>query len=96
MVFLSPRLSKNEQEQLKNYFNFILESFRNELDSEFLTTYKYSNASYTRKFLGLTQVRKLIETFPFNLSKDKRTKLAQIIAKKNIKDLMQFLLKLKS
>jgi len=63
-LFLQPTLSLGDQELLMEYFNFILEYFRNMLDSEFLTTYKYSNADYTRKYLGLRQVRKIIKTFP--------------------------------
>ena len=63
-IFLEPKISINDQILLKDYFNFLLEHFRRELDSEFLTTYKYSSAKYTRKYLGLTQVRRLIETFP--------------------------------
>jgi hypothetical protein len=60
-IFLEPEILKSDQIILKEYFNFILEHFRKELDSEFLTTYKYSNAEYTRKYLGLTQVRNIIE-----------------------------------
>jgi len=46
-------------------FNTILEHLRGNTDSEFLTTYKYTGtAEYTRKFLGLTQVRKIIEIIP--------------------------------
>lgn len=63
-LFLEPILSIEDQNLLKKYFNFVLEHFRKLLDSEFLTTYKYSNAEYTRKYLGLRQVRKLIKTFP--------------------------------
>ncbi|TFF98651.1 MAG: SAM-dependent DNA methyltransferase [Promethearchaeota archaeon] len=63
-VFLEPRLSKENQELLKQYFDLMLEYFREKLDSEFLTTYKYSKAEYTRKYLGLTQTRSLIKTFP--------------------------------
>ena len=62
-VFIKPAINKDDQRLLKYYFNFVLEIFRKKLDSEFLTTYKYSNAEYTRKYLGLTQVRKIIETF---------------------------------
>jgi hypothetical protein len=65
-IFLEPQISADDQVLLKNYFNFVLEYFRKELDSEFLTTYKYSKAEYTRKYLGLTQVRSLIETFPLS------------------------------
>lgn len=63
-IFLEPALSFKQQVLLKEYFNLLLEYFRKTLDSEFLTTYKYSDAEYTRKYLGLTQVRKLIHTFP--------------------------------
>jgi len=63
-IFLEPQISIGDQLLLKDYFNFLLEYFRKELDSEFLTTYKYSSAKYTRKYLGLTQVRRLIETYP--------------------------------
>ncbi|MFX1356391.1 MAG: N-6 DNA methylase [Promethearchaeota archaeon] len=64
-IFFRDQISINNQLLLKNYFNFVLEHFRDKLDSEFLTTYKYSNAIYTRKYLGLTQAKKLIETFPY-------------------------------
>jgi len=65
-IMLEPNILEEDQFLLKDYFNFILEFFREKLDSEFLTTYKYSEAEYTRKYLGLTQVRSIIETFPFN------------------------------
>ena len=58
--------SKNpfHMEELKNYFNLTLESFRNKYDSDFLTTFMYSeNAKYVRKFIGLNYTRKLIQTF---------------------------------
>jgi hypothetical protein len=51
-------------EELKKYFNLTLESFREKYDSDFLTTFMYSeNAEYVRKFIGLTYTRKLIQTF---------------------------------
>ena len=83
-IFFEPKISVNEQTLLKNYFNFVLEVFREKLDSEFLTTYKYSNAEYTRKYLGLTQVRKLIQTYPhINTTQKVKDKLAEIIEKKD-------------
>jgi hypothetical protein len=42
-----------------------LEHFRALTDSEFMTTYKYSESAYTRKYLGLSQAKALIETFPY-------------------------------
>ncbi len=78
-IFLEPELQYKDQILLRNYFNTILEYFRKKLDSEFLTTYKYSNADYTRKFLGLTQVRGLIETFPHELQEEDKEKLISYI-----------------
>ena len=93
-IFLKPELSLTDQVLLKNYFNFILEHFREELDSEFLTTYKYSKAEYTRKYLGLTQVRNLIETFPIiNLDNCNKNKLIEAIEKKDFKLLLTVLKK---
>jgi hypothetical protein len=84
-IFLEPELSLNEQIMLQKYFNFILEYFRNKLDSEFLTTYKYSNADYTRKYLGLTQVKKLIQTFPYmTLNEEFNQKLEDLIEKEDL------------
>ncbi|MFW9988451.1 MAG: N-6 DNA methylase [Candidatus Odinarchaeota archaeon] len=93
-LFLEPTINKEDQILLKNYFNFILEIFRKKLDSEFLTTYKYSNAEYTRKYLGLTQVRSLIETLPIIImnSNDKKI-IKKLIISKNFNDIIQFLKK---
>jgi hypothetical protein len=89
-VFLDPELSRNDQILLKNTFNLILESFREKLDSEFLTTYKYSNAEYTRKYLGLTQTRRLIQTFPFKkLNKEFRNKLIELVKKKDFSGILE-------
>ena len=75
----------------------MLEYFRNELDSEFMTTYKYSEAEYTRKYLGLTQVRKLIETFPIlSLDTSSREKLKELIMEGKSKEIINFLSGLKS
>jgi hypothetical protein len=93
-IFLNPKLSIEDQILLKDYFNFILESYREKLDSEFLTTYKYSKAKYTRKYLGLTQVRKLIETFPIqDLDLVNKKELKSLIKNKDFKGILR---KLKS
>lgn len=93
-IFLEPKISIKDQELLKDYFNFILEHFRKELDSEFLTTYKYSKAKYTRKYLGLTQVRKLIETFPIiNFDDLKETRLIKAVEQKDFRKLLSVLKK---
>ena len=70
----------------------MLEAFREKLDSEFLTTYKYSDAKYTRKYLGLTQVRGLIETFPiFNLNKKNKGELELFIKNREFQDILNFI-----
>ena len=91
-VFFEPKITSDEQKLLKDYFNFILEIFREKLDSEFLTTYKYSDAEYTRKYLGLTQVRKLIQTFPYSkINEDLKEKLNSLIKNKDFKSIVELL-----
>lgn len=93
-IFLEPEISIEDQYLLKDYFNFMLEQFREQLDSEFLTTYKYSKAQYTRKYLGLTQARGLIETFPIlSLEEDSKKMIKALIQTENFRELIQFLKK---
>jgi len=96
-IFIEPPISHSDQILLKIYFNYVMEVFREKLDSEFLTTYKYSNAEYTRKYLGLTQVRKLIETFPiFKIDVENKKNLRELIESKNDQGLFKLLKKLKN
>lgn len=92
-IFLEPKLSSDEQYLLKDYFNAILEYFREKTDSEFLTTYKYSNSIYTRKYLGLSQARKIIKTFPhlkITNNKETKNKIKSLINKQNISKLIDY------
>jgi type I restriction-modification system DNA methylase subunit len=66
-IFFDPPLPNQAQYIIKDYFNKTLEHLRDLTDSEFMTTYKYSNSLYTRKYLGLSIVKKIIETFNFKL-----------------------------
>ncbi|MGC8844195.1 MAG: N-6 DNA methylase, partial [bacterium] len=66
-IFFTPSLSIEDLGLFKDYFNLMLEHLRDITDSEFMTTFKYSTSDYVRKYLGLSQVKKLIETFPLNL-----------------------------
>ena len=90
-IFLEPELKFEDQILLRNYFNTILEYFRVKLDSEFLTTYKYSKADYTRKYLGLTQVRGLIETFPYKLKEDDKELLISYIKNNKIEKIFELI-----
>ncbi|MFX1366016.1 MAG: N-6 DNA methylase [Promethearchaeota archaeon] len=95
-LFLEPAINIEDQILLKNYFNFILEVFRKKLDSEFLTTYKYSDAEYTRKYLGLTQVRSLIKTLPvISMNSNDKKILKELIISENFHGITQFLNKFK-
>jgi len=91
-VFLSPDIPPEYQLILKDYFNLLIEYFREKTDSEFMTTYKYSNSGYTRKYLGLTQARALIETFPIlSLTKEQLKKLLSIIERKDAESLIAYM-----
>ncbi|MFN4319390.1 MAG: N-6 DNA methylase [Aquificaceae bacterium] len=91
-IFILPELKEEDLDLLKDYFNFVLEYLRNETDSEFLTTYKYSNSSYTRKYLGLTQVKKLLDTAPIHLmSKEEKRELRIFIDEKDINAIKKLL-----
>ncbi|OQA31042.1 MAG: N-6 DNA Methylase [archaeon ADurb.Bin336] len=63
-LFIKPTLKKGESTKLKELFNQRLEKLRDRTDSEFMTTYKYSNhnSKYIRKYLGLNQAKKIIQT----------------------------------
>ena len=91
-IFFQTPISVEEQFLLKDYFNLTLEYLREITDSEFMTTYKYSGANYTRKYFGLSQARKLIETFPIrDLNKVQLEKFKEIIKLKDITSLISFL-----
>lgn len=91
-VFLEPTISSENQELLRRYFNCLIEYFREKLDSEFLTTYKYSNAEYTRKYMGLTQTRSIIKTFPIlSLRKEETDTLETYVKRNNVKKILKFI-----
>lgn len=93
-IFIEPQLSSEKQALLMSYFDMVLEYFRERTDSEFMTTYKYSNSEYTRKYLGLSQVKKLIQTFPWlNLTEEERMYFKDLIKNKDAKAVISFVKK---
>ncbi|MEM1650124.1 MAG: hypothetical protein QXX47_04550, partial [Sulfolobales archaeon] len=91
-IFFHPMLSIEDQLLLRDYFNLMLNYFREVTDSGFMTTYKYSETSFTRKYLGLTQVRRLIETFPIlELDERGRNRLKELIERRDVKGLIDTL-----
>ncbi len=91
-LFLYPTLSYQDQIFLKDYFNLILDYFRKLTDSEFMTTYKYSQSEYTRKYLGLTQVKDLIATFPIlELTEESKKELKTLVYSGNAEEVINFL-----
>jgi len=91
-IFIEPSLNYEEICLLRKYFNWVLEELRKITDSEFMTTYKYSNSEYTRKYLGLSQAKALIETFPI-LELDNKTKkiLSALVSEKDLQGIVEFL-----
>ncbi len=56
-----------------------------------MTTYKYSNSEYTRKYLGLTQAKELIGTFSILTSKEnEHIKLKKLIENNEIEGITSF------
>ncbi len=91
-VFSNQAISFEEQILLKDYFNLILEYFRMMTDSEFMTTYQYSKSKYTRKYLGLLQVRKLISTFPiYDLNNEEMIYFNNLVANQNGDKMIEFI-----
>jgi len=93
-IFIEPQLSPEEQTLLMAYFNLVLEYFREKTDSDFMTTYKYSDSEYTRKYLGLSQVKKLIQTFPWlKLTEEERKYFKDLIKSKDAEAVISFVKK---
>jgi len=89
-IFIEPQLSLADQALLKDYFNLVLEYFRHKTDSEFMTTYKYSDSEYIRKYLGLSQAKDLIRTFPLmSLDDGGKATLRELVESKNQKALIE-------
>jgi hypothetical protein len=89
-IFFKKPISIEDQALLRDYFNMVLESLRKVSDSEFMTTYKYSNGPYTRKYFGLSQTKKIIHTFP-QLTQEEKTVMSRIIQQKDFEKLKGFL-----
>lgn len=95
-LFLSPALKYDEIVLLKDYFNLLLEHFRDITDSEFMTTYKYSKSGYTRKYLGISQAKALIETFPYlSISDEQKAYFVALVQAKDVSQLIHFMLSLR-
>lgn len=91
-IFFSPELDANDIDIIKNYFNLMLEYLRDITDSEFLTTFKYSNSDYIRKYLGLSQTKKLLMTLPIHLmTKKEKNTLNILIEQKNVEGIKNLL-----
>jgi hypothetical protein len=91
-VFLEPRLPLDDLRLLRDYFNLLLKHLRALTDSEFMTTYKYSASAYTRKYLGLSQAKALIETFPYlEMSDEERERLRALVQAGDTEEVIEFL-----
>ncbi|WMT51291.1 MAG: N-6 DNA methylase [Ferroplasma sp.] len=79
-VFIEPYLSSEQMKQLQLTFNQKLNELRDITDSEFMTTYKYSNnGKYTRKYLGLLQAKKLLEVIDIKIKIPEQTHQTKLL-----------------
>lgn len=93
-LFFDPTLSTEDQWLLCNYFNLLLEYLRRGTDSDFLTTYKYSTGDYARKYIGLTQVKSLINTFPLlSLTASDRNAMESALSQRDIETVKEIVQK---
>ena len=91
-IFFDTPISQENQHLLLKYFNLLIEYLRTESDSEFMTTYKYSSASYTRKYFGLSQAKKLISTFPINdLNDNELNEFERIVNNEVVLEILKYL-----
>jgi methylase of polypeptide subunit release factors len=84
-------VSREEQEFMILFFNKLLEHYRRRLDSEFMTTYKYSSSTYTRKYLGLNQAKLILGSYPLSLTKTNRERFHKLIREGSAEDIILFL-----
>ncbi|MCL4329727.1 MAG: N-6 DNA methylase [Candidatus Thermoplasmatota archaeon] len=83
-LFIDPLLTHEDSIFLARAFNLYLEHLRQITDSEFMTTYKYSGAPYTRKYLGLIQAKKLISTIPMDsIPESRKAEILGLIESEN-------------
>jgi len=91
-LFFKTEISPRMQVVLKDYVNSVLEHLRAITDSEFMTTYKYSNHDYIRKYFGLRQLRKIISTFPYHsLENGRLEEFKEIVKKRGVKEILTYL-----
>ncbi|MEM0155294.1 MAG: SAM-dependent DNA methyltransferase [Thermoplasmataceae archaeon] len=84
-------VSGGEQEFMERFFNLILEHYRKQLDSEFMTTYRYSNSNYTRKYLGLNQAKLILDSYPLSMTETKREKFHKLVLEGSAENVIRFL-----
>lgn len=90
LVILEPTLDDETLTLLKDYANMVLNYFREQTDSSFLTTFKYSKG-IVRKYFGLKQARAILETFPYPLSDTQKRELRQILDRRDPTALIDWL-----
>lgn len=96
-VFIEPKLSNEEQCLLMKYFNVLIEYFRHVDEEMFLKIFKYDKyRDKARRYLSITQARKLIETFPIlELSSNEKNEFKKIVEKGDAEKIIEFVKKRK-
>lgn len=85
-VFIDPPLSPDGLRFLMLWANSLLSYMRGMLGSDFMTTYKYSNSRYTRKYLGLKQAKSILRACPVSLGEGERRAISLLLESGNYRD----------
>lgn len=78
-VFLDPPLQQADLAFAMVWANALLRYMRGRLGSNFMTTYKYSGSSYTRKYLGLKQAKSLLKACPVWLGEGEKRAISEAL-----------------
>lgn len=91
-IFFNYELSREAQFLIKDYFNMVLEYLRDLTDGDFMTDFRYSRARYKRKYLGLKQVKEILETIPLQaLKAENISGFRSALESGSIEEVMSFL-----
>jgi len=89
-VFLDPPPLPADLAFAMVWANALLRYMRGRLGSNFMTTYKYSGSSYTRKYLGLKQAKSLLKACPVWLSEGEKRAVSEALGEGRYREAIGF------
>lgn len=85
-VFIDPPLDQESIRFMRLWANSLLNYMREAFGSDFMTTYKYSNSKYARKYLGLKQAKSLLRACPVALVEGERCAIERLLESKRYRE----------